>query len=164
MNTPVPINAKKNHNLSFPPNKIKEKIGHGGFSEESIERATEIVQKYVAEFDERAKKIAQELDTCIKKMPQGVDVEVNPMLFERIYKIAHDLKGEGATFGHPVISIISNYLLTYLDRHDAKCLNTEIVKNHGDALMTILKHGIKETDNHIVKEICTDLQKLVQKK
>lgn len=164
MNSPTPINAKKNAHLKFPPNRLKEKIGHGGFDDAQIERATEIVAKYVAEFDDRAMGITQELDKCIKKLPLGSTVEVNPMLFEKIYKITHDLKGEGATFGHPVISIISGYLLTYLDRHSPKGVNSEIIKNHGDAMLTILKHGIKETDSKIVKEICSDLQKLVKTK
>lgn len=159
-----PINAKKNANLKFPPNKLKEKIGYGSFDENYIERATEIVDKYVKEFDNHAIQTIEELSKCIQKMPQGSAVEVNPMLFERIYKITHNLKGEGATFGHPVISIISGYLLTYLDNHDARCLNSEIVKSHANAMATILKHGLKEAESKTVKEICADLQKLVKKK
>jgi hypothetical protein len=159
-----PINAKKGGNIKFAPNRLKEKVGIGGIPEDRVEHATEIVAKYVAEFDDRAMRISQELAECIRKLPEGECVEVNPMLYERMYKISHDLKGEGATFGHPVISTISGLLLTYLENNDYKRLNSIIIKSHGDALLTILKHGLKDSDSQTVKEICMSLRKLAIKK
>jgi hypothetical protein len=158
-----PINAKSKMNIKFPPNKLKSKVGMGGFDEETIEHAQEVVKKYVAEFDDRALKISTELEACTKKLPQGDQVEINPMLYQRIYKITHDLKGEGATFGHPVISIISGILLKYLDCHDARRVSPIVIKSHTDALMVILKHGLKSSDNQTVQEICKDLMAMVEK-
>jgi chemotaxis protein histidine kinase CheA len=154
---------KKDHLVLTPPNRLKEKMGTGGISKTVLEKAEEIAEKHAIQFFKKANNSLIELQDCCDQIPKEGQSKIDIEIWSKIYKIAHELRGEGATFGHPIISDISKTLIVYLDGFKERPMNSVILKAHINALVVILKHGIKTGDNTTAKELCTTLDDIVQK-
>lgn len=157
------MQKKKDHIVLNPPNKLKQKLGSGGISKEDLEKAIKAVEKYSTQFFNKASTAMIELQDACDKIPKEDLAEIDSTLWKTIYKIAHELKGEGATFGYPIVSDIAQTLVIYLEAFQKRPLNVVILKAHIDALLVILKHGIKTHDNATAKELCATLDSIVQK-
>ena len=160
---PTGMQKKKDHIVVNPPNKLKEKMGSGGISKEALEKAIQVVEKYSMQFFKKANIAMIELQDACDKIPKESLAEIDLALWKAIYKIAHELRGEGATFGYPIVSDIAQTLVIYLEAFQKRPLNVVILKAHIDALLVILKHGIKTHDNATAKELCVTLDSIVQK-
>ncbi len=69
---------------------------------------------------------------------QGEDRE--NMVRKDLFRIAHNVKGQGATFGYPLMTEIGNHLCRYIESQPE--INGEVlseIKKHVDAMDTILK-------------------------
>jgi chemotaxis protein histidine kinase CheA len=65
-------------------------------------------------------------------------------LFEQIRAIAHDLKGQGGTFGYPLITTVATSLDRFVAlRQNIKNSHVEIIKAHIDAMRAVIRERIK---------------------
>lgn len=82
---------------------------------------------------------------------------------EDLFRVAHDLKGQGASFGYPLVTGIADSLcrltrdrtLSYEDRH------LDLAKSHLDAAQLVLTKEIKGEGGQIGAELTAKLQKRV---
>lgn len=82
---------------------------------------------------------------------------------EDLFRVAHDLKGQGTSFGYPLVTRIADSLcrltrdrkLSYEDRH------LDLAKSHLDAAQLVLTKEIKGEGGQIGAELCAKLQKRV---
>ncbi|MDP3532383.1 MAG: hypothetical protein Q8S31_03740 [Alphaproteobacteria bacterium] len=155
--------GKNDYTIVIPPNSLKAKIGNGGVSKMSLEMANSLVEKYENIFISKANIVIQNLQKACNEIAENPTEPISKALRTIIENISHELKGEGATFGHPLISDIAKNLNVYLEIHKALPLNPIVLKAHIDALHVIIKHGIKSKDNAIANELCTSLENIVQK-
>lgn len=156
--------SKTNTHITFtPPNALKTKLGSGGVSTELIQKAEFIAEKYAQEFSIKANDSIEVLRKLLKELPSAETEVISLPVWTSMYKAAHEMLGEGATFGYPIVSDIARTLLVYLEAFKGKPFNTVILKAHIDALLVILKQGIKTNDKNIVKDLCTTLEDIVSK-
>lgn len=81
---------------------------------------------------------------------------------DRVYTIAHDLKGQGSSFGYELITKVGSLLCQYLKgrrANDAQGLR--IVAAHIEALGLIVEHRITGAGGKLGTEMVTRLEKLV---
>lgn len=58
---------------------------------------------------------------------------------ENLFRIAHDMKGQGATFGYDLITDIGNHLCRYIERQEKfEKIEMDVIKIHVDALRQII--------------------------
>jgi chemotaxis protein histidine kinase CheA len=82
---------------------------------------------------------------------------------EALFRVGHDLKGQGASFGFPLVTKIGHSLcLLTRDRtrqYDSKHL--DLAKSHLDALDLILTKGIKGEGGKVGAELVAKLERRV---
>lgn len=66
---------------------------------------------------------------------------------DRLFHISHDMKGQGATFGYPLVTIIGNRLCRYIEkrRDTMDDAGVTVVLSHVEALDRVLSRRMKET-------------------
>lgn len=82
----------------------------------------------------------------------------------QVFRIAHDIKGQGSSFGYPLVTKIAHSLCaltrdpdrTYLDHH------LDLVKSHLDAVQLVLTKQIKGEGGEIGSKLADKLRVLVE--
>lgn len=82
---------------------------------------------------------------------------------EDLFRVAHDLKGQGASFGYPLMTKLADSLcrltrdrtLSYQDRH------LDLVKSHLDAMQLVLAKEIKGEGGQVGAELTAKLKSRV---
>jgi chemotaxis protein histidine kinase CheA len=83
---------------------------------------------------------------------------------EAVFRVAHDLKGQGASFGFPLITRIG-HSLSALTRDRARCYESkhlDLAKAHLDAIDLILAKGIKGDGGKVGAELAGRLEQRVK--
>jgi len=73
---------------------------------------------------------------------------------ERMFDIAHEVRGQGGTFGYPLISSIGDSLCKYLEqRKSLSPIELEVIKIHILAMKAVFRQSLKGDADGLVKEI-----------
>jgi hypothetical protein len=91
------------------------------------------------------------------------DAAVRPTQVEVLFRVAHDLKGQGTSFGYPLVTKIGHSLcaltrdrvLAYEDKH------LELAQAHVDAIQLVLTKGIKGDGGKVGAELVAKLEQRV---
>ncbi|MBT5072385.1 MAG: hypothetical protein HOH18_09580 [Kordiimonadaceae bacterium] len=151
-------------------NKLKEKSAGLGldanavieFDEGLLSEAEEALNEMSEEYPDWVMTIIDELFEVHRRC---VDDEVGRKgYFERINSIAHDMKGQGGTFGYQLITDFAEGLYNFTaagaglsDSH------VEIIKAHLDAMRVVIRERIEGDGGDIGAEIKKGLELSVQK-
>ncbi len=149
-------------------NRLKDLIG-GGKGGGAID--INALAAAAAEFDNMAEDYPDWVQNLIKELythcRRSVDTpEERSKYFKRINEIAHDMRGQGGTFGYPLMSHFGGSL------YDASLFQTgvpisdnhvEIAKAHVDAMNAVIKGRINGDGGAIGKELRLTLEKAIEK-
>jgi hypothetical protein len=150
--------AKKFQVLN-PPNQLKTKVGNGGVDATAIKRMEAAVQGLRGEFEEQAKIEA------VKLAAAAGDLLRNPNDLgkrQTVYMLAHELRGQGGTYGYPLITRFGDQLCRYLDASDfldAKAL--VVVKAAADAIAVVINNGVAGDGGDTGRQLVAMLDKVV---
>ena len=131
-----------------------------GFSQSAIEKMNVAFQEAAEKYPNVAKEYLKQLEKAIKQYEQIQNSNGNiDEAIRRIHWVAHELKGQGATFGYPLLTVYSESLCK-LTKPDRKITNSqaEIIKAHYDLIRVIILQDIKGNDQSI-SDYFTDLLK-----
>lgn len=130
----------------IPPNhKLKARAaGPNGLTrEQALSRAEEVVRNRATEFHQVSiAAIAMLADFWHKteKNPAGMDEKD----IRQLAKMSHDLKGQGATFGYPMVTDVAASLFKILDRPPLKSPQfKEVINVHVSTLQVIIAHNMR---------------------
>ncbi len=149
-------------------NRLKNKVGGG---EGGGEIDISALEAAAAEFDKMAEDYPDWVQGNIKELydhcRRSVDTpEERAKHFKRINEIAHDMRGQGGTFGYPLMSHFGDSL------YDASLIetgvpitdnNVEIAKAHVDAMNAVIKGRINGDGGAIGTELRATLEKAIEK-
>lgn len=84
--------------------------------------------------------------------------------YKEIHRIAHDMKGQGGTFGYPLVSTISEALYRMTD-NKAKHTDAEveIIKAHIDSIRIVLQTREKDPESVTGKRVQRALEAVIRK-
>lgn len=84
--------------------------------------------------------------------------ERDRLIRKELFKIAHNAKGQGATFGYPLITQIGEHLCRYIERIP-EFQNDEIliIRDHVNAMDTILKEKLTGDGGETGQELLNQL-------
>src|SRR6185295_1075376 len=79
---------------------------------------------------------------------------------EALFRVAHDLKGQGASFGFPLVTKISQSLcvLTRDRARDYQARHLDLAKSHLDAIELVLTKSIKGEGGKVGAELVAKLE------
>ena len=127
-----------------PPNYIKEKVGSGGISEEILEKAQKLLENNTVDFRPLA-------DMYLSALMRGVDTakdsqttDDHEYLISLMLYPAMQLKANGGMFHFPLVSIIADRLIQFLEVIDEPDVESiEIVLAFHTTMRAVIHGGIK---------------------
>jgi chemotaxis protein histidine kinase CheA len=146
-------------------NKLKDKAAGLGTAEVELDPA--MLAEAEAMFESMAEDYPDWAGGLIQKMAdlhrRCVDTpEERRPLFEQITAIAHDLKGQGGTFGYPLVSSFASSLNRFSSRRsDFRDSHVEIIKAHVDVLRAVIRDRISGTGGEIGEALNKGLEMII---
>jgi DNA-binding response OmpR family regulator len=150
------------------PNNLKKKLGGHGSSERGeiptalLEQAEEKLQRSALDFTDWARNYLGNLvKLCDKAMN---DPGSRSKYFEEINLLAHELRGQGGTFGYPLITVLGKMLY---DATHKGCreddTGVEIVRAHVDAMRAVIRDKVSGDGGMIGRALLKSLQLAIEK-
>ncbi len=151
------------------PNALKDKVGGlgggavGEIPSDLLEEAESSLERAALDFTEWAGKYLAKLSKlCERALEQERDLRRN--YFEEINLLAHELRGQGGTFGYPLISVFGKRLYEVTG---AECRvgdnAVEIVKAHVDVMRAVLREKIAGDGGQVGRELRKSLDAAIEK-
>ena len=125
--------------------------------EKAMAVLNDLAQDYLLWVQDDLKKLS---DTYNKALNAG-SVERANLIGQDLFRIAHDMKGQGSTFGYNLITDIANHLCRYIEQFDTfddYQMNT--IEIHINALKEIIEKQLIEDGGERGKELKTIVEAL----
>ena len=134
--------------IIIAPGSLRDKVkvtGSGPIDTGPIERAERALEQLSVAFDSWLVEEVEALTNARQAVRmQGLSGETR----KELYRTAHDLKGQGETYGYPLITLVCSTLCKLLESAlEPDLIPLDIIDNHVDAVRNMMKMKIK-TDNH----------------
>ena len=129
-------------------------------ADEVMAKAEAAIDRLAAEYPRHAGRDVADLDRHAEKMDS--DRDNRKAHYDEILRIAHDMRGQGALFGYPLMTRYAGSLCRatrLLEAHDYAILN--IVRTHIAAMQAILGTGVMGAGDRSALEIAVGLEMLV---
>lgn len=152
-------------------NKLKEKAGVGRASAgdttvatEALDRALAEMKKSQEDYPDWVKQTLNELVDDLKAAGEKDEVS-RQKHFKHIGALAHELKGQGGTFGYPLISVFGKSLNEFTEKEVGYVTDDhlEIVKAHIDVMRAVIKDRISGDGGNIGRELLMVLERAIKK-
>ncbi|WP_374764553.1 Hpt domain-containing protein [Yunchengibacter salinarum] len=148
-------------------NRLKEKTaglspGRGSIDPEALEKAQETLDKLAEDYPDWVNNLITKLH---EKHSRCVDTPENRKeFFEEIAHIAHDMKGQGGTFGYPLITAFAESLYGFTNgRREPDDDEVELVKSHVDAMRAVIKNRVSGDGGDVGKQLTAGLNRAIEK-
>jgi len=140
------------------PNIISMKVsvtGSGELDMDAVKRAEAALKELSGQFDEWFDDEVARLSAARDKVRQ--DGLAEPQRSE-LFRAAHDIKGQGETFGYPLAATICASLCTLLESKlpDVR-MPLALIDHHVDAVRRVRSEGMKDPANPIGKQVSESL-------
>jgi hypothetical protein len=137
---------------ALPQNAVEESLAA------SLQRAEEAVAELAADYSNWALgdvKRAEEAFALVKSEP-----EKRAAHLETLYRATHDMKGQGGSFGYPLITKIGQSLCRYLHSGEIGEPHFPVIQAHIGALRLILEKSIKGDGGTMGDKLVAKLESL----
>ena len=152
-------------------NKLKEKAGVGRanagdttVATEALERALSEMKKSQEDYPDWVKQTLNDLTDDLKAASEKDEV-ARQRNFKHIGALAHELKGQGGTFGYPLISVFGKSLNEFTEKEVGYITDNhlEIVKAHIDVMRAVIKDRVSGDGGNIGRELIMVLERAIKK-
>ena len=152
-------------------NRLKAKTGGGGpesgpptLAGDALERAMSEMKKAEEDYPDWVLKSLTELNDEYKAAAESEDRVERNKRFKRICDFAHELKGQGGTFGYPLISAFGKSLNDFTFGEVAIGESQlEIVKSHIDVMRAVINDRIAGDGGEIGQALVASLDQAIKK-
>ena len=149
-------------------NNLKEKVGGMGSSEPGeipialLEEAEEELERAALDFTEWAAEYLAILSTLCDKALEKEGTRSTE--FEKINLLAHELRGQGGTFGYPLITVFGKMLYKVTGEGCVQDDNAvEIVKAHIDAMRAVIREKVAGDGGQVGRELLKTLEVAIER-
>ncbi|MBI3514305.1 MAG: response regulator [Proteobacteria bacterium] len=146
------------------PNRLREKVmglGKGGpmtIDPEILKAAEQQLDRMETDYSDWVRGTVKQLSDAYEKAL--VDDRARTAAVAQINRISHDLRGQGTTFGYPLITVFGNSLhecTVKIDKVPDKLL--EFVRAHIDGITAVIRDRIKGSGGAIGTELVESLER-----
>lgn len=157
--------GKKNDGVQIinPPHPLKHKVsGGGGPSPEMLAKAEAAIAKMSDDYPTWATQDVDALSALVAKLEPGIDSESEPV--REAFRLAHDMRGQGGSFGYPLMTRIANSFCRFTEKVDAlDAGGIGILETHVNAMRAVIGNRVKGTGGEVGDQIADGLDAAVQK-
>lgn len=152
------------HEIIKPPSTLKGKVTYGpdGVNPEVLERAEEVIAgmqgSYLEWVQDDLRKIQEFYERAV------ADEAGRQAHLAEVFRVAHDVKGQGGSFGYPLMTAIANQLCRFLEHLETGgAAELEAVKIHIDALRVVIGSRMQGDGGPIGANILRGLEAVIAK-
>lgn len=153
------MSKQKPIEIFTPPNTLRVKVGGGGggLDLEAIKRAEQALSSMKDEFavwiDDEIVKLAACRDAFFAALPDAGGLDP-------FFRAAHDLKGQGATFGFPLVTRIASSLAALLDcGAEPGAIPRKLVDAHVEAIRATVRYSVKNPNDPTATALAGELDR-----
>jgi hypothetical protein len=145
--------------LFMPPNMLKAKVGGtgGGIDLSMVKRAQAAMDSLKDNFSEWLAGDIERLVACRDAYVARPNVDTRKAL----YNASHNIKGQAATFEHPLIGRAATSMCKLMDECRGNALPVALVEGHIDAIHVFFRDDMKDAANPIANTLLNALEKSV---
>ena len=144
-----------------PKNTLKEKVGTGGFKKENLEKAQKAIEENVIDFIPIANRYLAELSAVLSKEKDAVSSEG---LYSAILDPLMQLRAQGAMFGYPSITFLTDIIVNLLDSlKNVDSTVVEIVQAYEKSAKMMLSTQIKDQDHKLCQAFAQEIKAVCKK-
>ena len=148
-------------------NRLKEKTaglapGAATISADALAEAEQALSKMSEDYPDWVQGLIVKLQ---EQHGRSVDTpEKRREFMEEISRIAHDMKGQGGTFGYPLITDFADSLYSLTQgRKEVSDNLVELVKSHVDAMRAVIRGRVSGDGGEIGKKLTQTLNEAIDK-
>lgn len=136
--------ADNSHEIIVPPNTLQSKVSvdEDGVDLEALERAEAVIQAMSGEYLEWVQEDLRQLEAMVARIRK--DQTTIKADFDELFRIAHDIKGQGGSFGYDLMTAVGNHLCRFIERLPEPALrDLDVVQVHLDAFKLIIANRME---------------------
>jgi chemotaxis protein histidine kinase CheA len=128
------------HEVITPPNKLKGAVTQAIDGDDPVARAEAALAELSAEFSGWMNDECEQLDRARRDVRQA-GMAAQPR--EALFRASHDIKGQGATLGFPLVAAVADSLCRLIEHtRDPQRIPLALIDQHVDAVRAIIReHG-----------------------
>lgn len=145
-----------------PPNLLRAKIGNklGPNLDQIVAKAEAALDELRDEYEVWIRDDLKALRDAVVSLRKG---EV-PTALERIKILGHEIKGQGATYGYPLLTTVGHLLFIFIERDaDVAARHLDLIDAHVDFMALILSEKIDDQGGLQAQGILAGLQDAAKK-
>lgn len=128
-----------------PPNTLKSKVREGGpgaVDLATLERAERVIEQMADSYLEWVQEDLVRMDAAYKVLAAASGDRKAEA--DQVFQIAHDIKGQGGSFGYDLMTLIANELCRLIERQESfGSAEVQAVKVHVDAMKLVIQNRMK---------------------
>jgi chemotaxis protein histidine kinase CheA len=143
--------------IFMPPNILKAKAGsgEGGIDVAAVQRGEAAIETLKVEFDDWVGSDVVRLGECRDRFALQPDLAARDELF----RVAHDLNGQAATFDYPMISRIASSLAGLLDGlKPTESVPLGLIDAHVAAIRVVFRDKIRTATDRMSVIVADELE------
>lgn len=154
----------KDHEVINPPNRLSSKVGVGGpgaVTPETLEKAEKVIVDMTGNYLEWVERDLADLDEAYAALKAQPGVRDN---LDRIFRLSHDIKGQGGSFGFMLMTAIGNELCRFIEScEEVGPGQLDVVRLHIDAMKVVIGDRLRDDGGDRGEALLVGLQQVIDK-
>jgi hypothetical protein len=145
-----------------PPNLLRAKVGNtpGPRIDQMVASAKAALEEMKEDFEVWIRDDLKSLKESVAALHRAAD----PVTLERIKTHAHEIKGQGSTYGYPLLTAAGDLLHLFIDRDAAVAArNLDIIDAHVDFMTLVLNQELRDQGDEMAQGILQGLRDAAKK-
>ncbi|MBP5857694.1 Hpt domain-containing protein [Marivibrio halodurans] len=146
-----------------PPHTLKKKVsGSGGPTPEMLARAEAAIAKMSDDYPEWAGKDVEKLSALVETL--SPEQATNTGAARDAFRLAHDMRGQGGSFGYPLMTRIANSFCRFMEKMETLDAGAiDILSTHVDAMRAVIGHKVSGDGGETGRQIAEGLEQATRK-
>jgi len=147
-----------------PFNLLRAKIGNkpGPNLDQIVASAESAIDDLKDEFEVWIRDDLQALREALTALRQTTPVD--PDILARIQTLSHEIKGQGAIYGYPLLTTVGDLLHGFIQRNpEVAAKHLDLLDAHVDFMALVLAQGVHDEGDQRVRNILSGLRNAAKK-
>lgn len=155
----------KGYEVIDPPDTLKDKVTYSstGVDLSMLEKAEQVIASLQGSYLEWVQEDLVKLQALYERAVAEPDERKT--ILKEVFRVAHDIKGQGGSFGYDLMTTVGNHLCRFVEAQDeAGDADMEVIKLHLDAMRLIIGQRLEGSGGAQGERIVGGLQAVIAKK
>ncbi len=149
-----------------PPNQLKDKVsvgGPGAVSADVLARAEKVITEMADQYLDWVQADLLKLQAAYADLAAAGPGSKKDKV-ARVFEVAHDMKGQGGSFGYDLITIIGNQVCRMIERSETiGVAEIGAIGVHVETMKLVISEDMKGDGGDVGKKVLLGLEKVYEK-